>query len=104
MSRDMKQPDASAQATGTLPEQRDLASLPVGSQHSLLTDFGLLLSVEEAARLLGIGRTLMFELIGSGAIASVRIGRLRRVPANALDRYVRSLQESAHPRNGSPRS
>lgn len=54
----------------------------------------LLVTAEEAAQLLGIGRTLMFALIQSGAVASVRIGRLRRVPVEALDQFVRSLRES----------
>ncbi|GGM81622.1 hypothetical protein GCM10012275_60320 [Longimycelium tulufanense] len=53
----------------------------------------LLLSVEDAAARLDIGRTTMFALIKSGEIASVRIGRLRRVPAEALTAYIRSLTE-----------
>jgi len=61
----------------------------------------VLVTTEEAAQLLGIGRTLMFELIRSGAVASVRIGRLRRVPVDALDQYVRSLRESQQQRDGS---
>jgi len=48
--------------------------------------------VEEAADRLGIGRTLMYALITAGEVESVRIGRLRRVPADALERYVKGLQ------------
>ncbi|GGV04258.1 hypothetical protein GCM10010495_14960 [Kitasatospora herbaricolor] len=48
------------------------------------------LTVEEAARRLGIGRTTMYALIRDGEIESVPIGRLRRVPAEALTTYVRS--------------
>lgn len=51
----------------------------------------LLLTVEEAARRLGVGRTTMFALITSGQVASVTIGRLRRIPAEALPAYVASL-------------
>jgi excisionase family DNA binding protein len=101
MSPATRKPGTSDQQPLDVPEQHDRAH-PAAQSIQALTDFGLLLSVEEAARLLGIGRTLMFELIGSGAVTSVRIGRLRRVPVNALDRYVRSLEESAQPRNGSP--
>ncbi|NKE59393.1 helix-turn-helix domain-containing protein [Lentzea sp. PSKA42] len=50
-----------------------------------------LLSVEEAARRLSIGRTTMFGLLKSGAITSVQIGRLRRVPATALTTYAEHL-------------
>lgn len=51
----------------------------------------LLVSPVEAARRLGIGRTRMFALIGSGEIKSVKVGRLRRVPVAALDDYVQRL-------------
>ncbi len=52
----------------------------------------LVLTVEEAADRLGIGRTLMYALITSGEVESVRIGRLRRVPADALDEFVFRLR------------
>lgn len=51
----------------------------------------LLLTVEEAARQLRIGRTRMYHLVTTGAVGSVFIGRLRRVPLESLDRYVKSL-------------
>ncbi|MDT3395804.1 helix-turn-helix domain-containing protein [Streptomyces sp. B1866] len=46
------------------------------------------LTVEEAARRLGIGRTTMYALVSSGQIRSVKIGRLRRIPAQALTEYL----------------
>lgn len=52
----------------------------------------LVLTVEQAAEALGIGRTMMYELIRAGAVESVRIGRLRRVPAQALSNYVDELR------------
>jgi excisionase family DNA binding protein len=51
----------------------------------------LLLTPEEAARQLSIGRTKVFALMESGAIRSVKIGRSRRIPADALTDYVASL-------------
>lgn len=57
------------------------------------TDDRLLLTVEEAADRLGIGRSLMYELIGSGQIASIRVGRLRRVPQESLTDYVRTMRD-----------
>jgi excisionase family DNA binding protein len=54
-------------------------------------DDRLLLTVQEAARRLGIGRSLMYELIASGAVRSVRVGRLRRIPSDALCSYIASL-------------
>src|SRR5437867_10769005 len=44
----------------------------------------LLVTVEEAADALGIGRSLMFELIGSGEVQSLKLGRRRLVPVTAL--------------------
>lgn len=51
----------------------------------------VLLTIEEAAEQLGIGRTLMYKLIGNGEIESIHIGRLRRVPTTAIQDYARRL-------------
>jgi excisionase family DNA binding protein len=47
-------------------------------------------SVEEAARRLGLGRGAVWELIGRGEIASVRIGRRRLIPAAEIARLLDS--------------
>jgi excisionase family DNA binding protein len=52
----------------------------------------LLLTVEQAAERLGVGRTTLFGLIASGEVESVSLGRLRRVPAECLNEYVRRLR------------
>jgi excisionase family DNA binding protein len=51
----------------------------------------VLLTAEEAAERLGIGRTFMFKLIRTGVIDSVQIGRLRRVPASEIQNYADRL-------------
>lgn len=51
----------------------------------------LLVSVEEAAWRLSIGKTTLYELIGSGVIRSVQIKRSRLVPVAELEAYVRAL-------------
>ncbi|GAA0509686.1 helix-turn-helix domain-containing protein [Saccharopolyspora thermophila] len=51
----------------------------------------VLLTVEQAAERLSLSRTTMFRLIKTGEIASVRIGKARRIPAEALDAYVNRL-------------
>jgi excisionase family DNA binding protein len=56
----------------------------------------LVLTVEEAAQRLGIGRTVMYALVSSGAVESVRIGRLRRVPADALVTFLDELRRPSH--------
>jgi excisionase family DNA binding protein len=45
----------------------------------------LLLSVEEAAEVIGLGRSLTYEKILAGEIASIKVGRRRLVPAAALE-------------------
>jgi excisionase family DNA binding protein len=57
----------------------------------------VLLTVEEAARRLNIGRTTMYALVSAGAIESVTIGRLRRVPSECLDHFVAGLRSSNQP-------
>lgn len=52
----------------------------------------LVLTIEEAAERLCIGRTLMYSLVKAGAVETVRIGRLRRVPADALDAFLQQLR------------
>ena len=48
----------------------------------------VMLSVDEAAKCLSVGRSTMYELINSGEIESVHIGRLHRVPADCLHEFV----------------
>ncbi|SNR47865.1 transcriptional regulator, AlpA family [Haloechinothrix alba] len=47
-----------------------------------------LVTVPEMAHRLGIGRSLGYELINKGEIASVKIGKSRRVPCSEIDRYI----------------
>lgn len=53
----------------------------------------LLLTPENAAELLAVGRTKLYELLRTGAIESVRIGGARRIPATALTAYVEQLRQ-----------
>ena len=48
----------------------------------------LLLTPDEAAQSLRIKRTLLFHLLKTGKIASVKIGAARRIPIQALHDYV----------------
>lgn len=52
----------------------------------------VLLSIHpEASRVLRIGRTKTFELIKSGELRTVTIGRRRLVPVTAVEEYVARL-------------
>ncbi|MGW3090875.1 helix-turn-helix domain-containing protein [Streptomyces sp. NPDC001108] len=46
------------------------------------------LTVAEAARRIGIGRTKLYEYVSAGEIASVKIGSLRRIPAEAVNDFL----------------
>ncbi len=48
----------------------------------------LLVSVEEAARRLGVGRSAMYELLASGQIGRVKVGRRTLVPVQELRSWV----------------
>ncbi|MEU6984101.1 excisionase family DNA-binding protein [Streptomyces sp. NPDC046324] len=52
----------------------------------------VLLTVEEAARRLRVGRTTCFALIRTGALESLMVGGLRRVPVDAPAAYVARLR------------
>ena len=53
----------------------------------------LLYRVSTAARLLAISRSRAYELCAAGILPTVRIGSSIRVPARALERFVKELQE-----------
>lgn len=55
----------------------------------------LLLTPEEAAEVLSIGRSKLYELLAEGLVASVRVGTCRRIPAGALVEFVTRLQGEA---------
>ena len=53
----------------------------------------LLLTVEEAAQRLGIGKTLAWELVWAGVLPSVRLGRCVRIPLRALEAWITEQME-----------
>jgi excisionase family DNA binding protein len=53
----------------------------------------LLLTVKEAAALIGIGRSTLYRLMEAGDVASVHVGASRRVPLSAAYEFVDRLSE-----------
>ena len=51
----------------------------------------LLLTVPDAAAVLSISRSKLYELLAAGLVRSVRIDGSRRIPFQALEAYVASL-------------
>ena len=56
--------------------------------HTPSAPLRLLLTVEEAAIALGLGRTYTYALVMREEIASVKVGRKRRIPLFALEAFV----------------
>ena len=54
----------------------------------------LLVTVEEAARRLNVGRSTVYGLLQRGELASIRIGAARRVLVTALDEFVLTKREA----------
>lgn len=51
----------------------------------------LLVSVAEAARILGTGKEFVYGLVHTRQLPHVKVGRTFKVPRVALDRYVEDL-------------
>lgn len=60
----------------------------------LVTAESLVLTVEETAELLRIGRTTVYSLIKTGRLNSVMIGRLRRVRYGDVVAYLDQISRS----------
>ena len=61
------------------------------ANYSAITNFDnlpLALTVLEAGQVLRVGRSVTYELVRSGQLRSVRIGRSIRIPRNALVEYL----------------
>ena len=55
----------------------------------------LLYRVDDAAQLLSISRSVVYELLRSGRLRSVHVGRTRLIPLDALAEYVAQLEHEA---------
>ena len=54
----------------------------------------LLLTAVEAAEQLGVSRTKVYELMAAGTLRSIHIGRLRRVPVDALGDFIEAMESA----------
>lgn len=53
----------------------------------------VLLDVESAAEALSLGRTVIYRLLGDGSLRSIKVGKRRLIPVDALAEFV-SKQEA----------
>lgn len=64
---------------------------PTDGQHTSAID-RLLLTTEQAAVVLGLGRTTVYALIKDGELRPIHIGRSCRLSRAELERYVDRLE------------
>jgi excisionase family DNA binding protein len=50
-------------------------------------------SYEEAARLVGLGRTTLWRLVGAGEIEAARVGRSVRLSRGSLEAFMKRQAE-----------
>ena len=60
----------------------------MGNKYRSLDDLPLALRVEDLMPILGIGRNTAYELVRSGQIRSIRVGRKIRVPKDAVAAFL----------------
>lgn len=52
-----------------------------------------LISVEKACQMIGIGRTKLYQLLGTECLITVKIGRRRLITVASLDRFISNSAE-----------
>lgn len=52
-------------------------------------------SIEEAAQSLGVGRTTVYDLMNSGDLESVKVGRRRIIPVDAVGAFLAARRSAA---------
>ena len=60
----------------------------LGTEYRSFDDLPLTLRVEDLMPILGVGRNTAYELVRSGQIRSIRIGRQIRIPKDAVLEYL----------------
>ena len=82
-----------AQLVLVTPEPRRRSAVPEQVVNvNVVPDERMLLTVVEAARRLGIGRSSMYRLLDAGQIRSIHVGRSHRIPVDALVEFVNQQQ------------
>jgi excisionase family DNA binding protein len=54
----------------------------------------VLLKIPQVMERLTVGQTKVYELMSSGHLRSVRVGRARRVPSDELERFIAELDDT----------
>ena len=63
------------------------------NKYRSLDDLPVTLRVEELMPILGIGRNIAYELVRSGRLRSIRVGRQVRIPKNVLIEFLEGREK-----------
>ena len=66
-----------------------LGGITLETKYRSFDDLPLTLRVEDLMPILGIGRNTAYELVRSGQIRSIKIGRQIRIPKDAVVEYLK---------------
>jgi len=57
-------------------------------EYSSVDELPFVMSVPQLAKLLGIGRNAAYDIVNSGGIRSIKIGRTIRIPKSAVIEFI----------------
>ena len=60
----------------------------------MFKDYDDIITVEELCEMLMIGKNAAYELLGSGRIKAIRIGRIWKIPKKAVEEFICSHKSS----------
>ena len=72
-----------------LPDESSNTALLERDEADVVADSVVLLRAVEVARLLGLSRSQIYQMMAGGQLPVVRIGRAVRVPKRALAEWIR---------------
>jgi excisionase family DNA binding protein len=58
-----------------------------------MTNIPILYTAEEVADILNIGRSTVFKLMKQNRLESIRLGRSRRIPLDAIQGFIDDLRQ-----------
>ena len=73
-----------------LPNESSSTALLERDEADVVADSVVLLRAVEVARLLGLSRSQIYQMMAGGQLPVVRIGRAVRVPKRALAEWIRT--------------
>lgn len=65
------------------------------SLHALNAGPAIAASIPESARIVGVSRSLIYKMLNEGRLPSVKIGRRRVIPIEALRAFIEAQTQKA---------